>query len=154
MLNDGDPVLVCNADILSNIDLKAFYNHHIESQSFVTLAVRSRKTSRYFLFDNEMLLRGWKNVKTGETRWCSDEFKNSEHQMSAWAFSGIHVISPEIFQLMPNAQVFSIIDVYLNIASRKMIKAYPHDEDVWIDAGTPAALKEAIELNNSGKLSI
>ena len=46
--------LVCNVDILTNMDLKLFFEKHLNSNAIATLAVRYRKTSRYLLFDENM----------------------------------------------------------------------------------------------------
>jgi NDP-sugar pyrophosphorylase family protein len=60
------------------------------------------------------------------------------------AFSGIHVISPELFDAMPeDKNAFSIIDVYLAAAAYQKIVGYPHEEDVWMDVGKIENLEEA-----------
>ncbi len=141
-LLDGDaPFLVCNVDILTNLDLAAFYARHCKSKALATLAVRQRTTSRYFLFDEKMCLKGWQNSKTGDVVYVSGV--SSVEPLEAWAFSGVHAISPEIFKWMPEEEVFSIIDVYLAAAGKNLVAGYPHDEDVWMDVGSPRSLEEA-----------
>ena len=54
----------------------------------------------------------------------------------------MHVVSPAIFALMPDASVFSIIDVYLNAAAAHDIWAYRHDGE-WLDVGTSERLRQA-----------
>ncbi|MGB1243748.1 MAG: sugar phosphate nucleotidyltransferase, partial [Chitinophagales bacterium] len=68
LCSDDEPFLVHNVDILSDINLKALYQSHLEGSPLATLVVRNRKTSRYLLFDETNRLCGWKNVKTGEVR--------------------------------------------------------------------------------------
>jgi NDP-sugar pyrophosphorylase family protein len=150
----GAPFLVYNVDILSNLDLEEIYRYHLKSNALATLAVRKRKTSRYFLFDRQLQLCGWRNVKTMETRWCNRPPGNSNDEFVEWAFSGIQVLEPEIFKLMPDEKVFSIIDVYLKVASTHLVLGYPHEDDIWIDAGTPQAINAAEELLLSGGLRI
>ena len=65
-LNDGNPFLVHNVDVISSIDLDDFLNFHNKSGSLASLAVRDRSTSRYFLFDENDTLCGWKNISTGQ----------------------------------------------------------------------------------------
>ena len=48
-----EPFLVHNADILSNVDLKALYDFHRTSGNDATLLVSPRKTVRYLLFDEK-----------------------------------------------------------------------------------------------------
>jgi NDP-sugar pyrophosphorylase family protein len=141
-LNKG-PFLAFNADIISDIDLKAFYDAHCLSGALATVAVRERKTSRYLQFDEQLNLCGWTNVKTGEVKTA-----RKATNLTNWAFSGIHILSPEIFDFMPAQDKFSIIDVYLKAAQTHIIKAYPHNEDLWLDVGKPEALEQAKALLN------
>jgi len=47
---DGDePFLVHNTDIISTLDLQAFYRQHMENDALATLLVKERPTQRYFL---------------------------------------------------------------------------------------------------------
>ena len=64
---DEEPFILHNVDILSDLDLKEMYRFHMEGGQPVTVAVRSRKTSRYFLFDEKNLLAGWKSTKDDQT---------------------------------------------------------------------------------------
>lgn len=141
--DDGAPFLVCNTDILSNINLSAFYDQHCQSKALATLAVRNRVTSRYLLFNEENQLVGWKNEKTGEIK-ASRNFE--ENEIRKLAFSGLHVIDPAIFKKMPNESVFSIIEVYLEAAKENSIIAYPHDESIWLDVGKIPSLKKAEKI--------
>ncbi|MEO1624239.1 MAG: nucleotidyltransferase family protein [Bacteroidota bacterium] len=141
-LDGNDSFLLCNADILSNMDLAAFYQAHCGSGALATLSVRRRQTSRFLIFDSERVLHGWTNVKTGELKMS----RATRGQFDLWAFSGIHAIHPALFQLMPEKEAFSIIDLYLEAASQQRICAHPHDEDLWLDVGKPAALQQAEEV--------
>lgn len=55
-------------------------------KGIATLAVRSRETDRYLLFNPDMRLSGWRNIKTGEEKLTSEE-KNLQN----FAFSGIQI---------------------------------------------------------------
>ena len=61
-LDGNEPFLVHNADILSEVDLRSFYRHHLESKAKATLLVSERQTSRYLLFDKEHNLHGLTNL--------------------------------------------------------------------------------------------
>ena len=62
------PFLVHNVDILSDVDLKALYDFHLQSGNDATLLVSPRETSRYLLFDTNIRLCGWLNKLTGQTK--------------------------------------------------------------------------------------
>lgn len=140
--NDGKPFLVYNVDVISNIDLNKLYQFHLKANSITTLAVKNRKSSRYFLFDNDYQLCGWKNEKTGEVKYSREH----ESGLNQLAFSGIQVIDPKIFEIMPHRKVFSLVDVYLRISSKKQVIGFLHNEDEWIDVGKPENLAKAETL--------
>jgi NDP-sugar pyrophosphorylase family protein len=137
--DDGKSFLIHNVDVLSNIDLNKLYQLHINSDSIVTLAVRNRITQRYLLFDKENILCGWKNAKTGEIKITHQ----SKSQLYPMANSGIQIINPQIFSLMPKEKVFSIIKLYLKLAIDHKITAFNHDDSYWLDLGKKENLAEA-----------
>ncbi len=59
------------------------------------------------------------------------------------AFSGIHIISPEIFNLMPAANRFSITNFYLELAKNNHIRGYFDESSFWMDVGKPEELVRA-----------
>ena len=73
LLWDGEPFLVHNVDILSNLNLEEFYNAHMAASispdtPLATLLVSERETARYFLFDRDNNLVGWMNKLSGEVK--------------------------------------------------------------------------------------
>lgn len=138
----NEPVLIYNVDILSNIDLNRVKKQHVETGALATLTVRKRETQRYLKFSNKQLT-GWINKKTGETKISLPAvFENSEEM----AFSGIHMVQPEIFKMMPETERFSIIDLYLELAKTQKIMAFYDDSDLWIDVGKPEELVAARKI--------
>lgn len=139
--DDGKPFLVHNVDILSNIDLQSLYQQHLETSPLATLVVSKRDTFRYFLFDEEARLKGWINEKTGEVR--PENLANTE-LFNKLAFSGIQVLSPDVFKLMEHfPDHFSIVDFYLRNAAQQQIKAYVPHALKMIDVGKLNVLTEA-----------
>lgn len=145
---DGDePFLVHNADILSDIDLAAFYRHHVDSDAEATLLVSERKTSRYLLFDEQQQLHGWLNKSTSEVK--PEGFVYWQGEFRELAFGGIHVISPSLFRRMESGQwmgKFSIIPFYLSVCRETRIQGYPLQGFHWFDIGKPETLKLAEEM--------
>jgi NDP-sugar pyrophosphorylase family protein len=135
------PFILLNADVITNLDLGAFYQTHLNSNNLATLAVRQRSSSRYLLFDAQGQLRGWRNEKTGEQRLVR---ALDTAGLQDWAFSGVQVISPAFFTALSEANsVFSIIESYLKAANTESIKAYPHQNDIWLDVGKIPQLEKA-----------
>lgn len=138
-----EPILIYNVDIISNLSLQLLLEEHLNSNSLVTVAVRKRETQRYFKFDENKQLTGWINKKTGETK--ISRLANFETAVEM-AYSGIHIIQPEIFSLMPENDRFSITDFYLELAKTHSIKGYFDDSELWMDVGKPEQLEEARRL--------
>lgn len=143
LLSGSSPILVYNVDILSNINLSSVISYHQSSDALATVVVRKRDTNRYLKFNDGKKLVGWINKKTGETKITIPEYFDRATEM---AFSGIHVINPEIFDLMPNEDKFSIIDLYLKLSEKHLIKGYFDESEFWMDVGKPDLLKEARQL--------
>jgi len=136
------PVVIHNVDVISGIDLNRFYQYHLTSGSLATLFVQKRPSSRYLIFDEDRQLTGWKNTKTGEVIQATTPRGNTEEL----AFNGIHIVNPEIFQLMTENGKFSIIPTYLRLASQHKIIGFQDDTVPYIDIGKPESLAEAEKL--------
>ena len=147
LLDDGEPFLVHKSDILTNIDLRTFYQQHIDSQADATLLVGHRDTSRYLIFDQTDTLCGWINKKTGEQKPEGFSYDPTLHE--AWAFGGIHVISPTLLRYMREdgwSGKFSIIPFYLSVCHKARLMASPIQSDrYWFDIGKMETLQEAEE---------
>jgi N-acetyl-alpha-D-muramate 1-phosphate uridylyltransferase len=141
LLNADAPFLVHNVDILSNLDLAAFYKMH-QSCDLATLLVSDRKTSRYLLFDEQLRLVGWTNVQTGEVR---SPYQNLDvAACKKLAFAGIHTISTDIFPLMEGwPDRFSIIDFYLSVCATHTIRGVQMPNLRMLDVGKIDSLHEA-----------
>lgn len=141
--DDQLPFFVHSVDILSDIDLHEFYQFHLQHpQALATLAVTRRNSTRCLLFDQNDTLCGWENRSTHEVKMARSAISGF-HEL---AFSSIHVISPAIFSLMPDQEVFSIIDLYLQVAATETILAFQHDHALWLDVGKPNNLSQASEI--------
>lgn len=134
--DDSEPFLVHNVDTLTNVDLNDFYSFHKKNNALVSLLVRHRPGSRFFLFNESKRLCGWENVISKEKIITSDSTKNLEQI----AFSCLHIIDPSIFKLIDEKGCFSIIDVYLRLAKDHKIMGYTDDASYWLDIGTPEKL--------------
>jgi len=123
--------VVRNVDIISDIDLRKMEDFHNHLEALATLAVRNRKTSRYLIFDENHLLRGWKNVSTGQTILP----RTSGNQFHDYAFSGIQNMKPEIFSKITEEGKFTLINLYLRLCADERILGYLEMDSKWKDAG-------------------
>jgi NDP-sugar pyrophosphorylase family protein len=138
---DEKPFALMNVDVLTNLDLLVMMKQHKQLKGVATLAVTSRITTRYFLFNDEGLLCGWKNIKTNEQKMSREESIYREK-----AFSGVHIISPELFKMIPFKGKFSLVDVYLYVAKSEDLYAFDHSGEKFIDVGKPESIAKAEQL--------
>ncbi len=137
-----EPFLIHNVDIMSNVDLKALWSEHINSGSAATLLVSKRNSSRALLFNKESNLTAWTNKNTGEIK---TPYENVEiARLEEFAFSGIHVFSPQLFKYFGEyPEKFSIIDFYLNTCKAEKIKAFTQENLKLLDVGKLDSLEKA-----------
>jgi NDP-sugar pyrophosphorylase family protein len=134
------PFLLHNVDVISSIDLGRMIASHRASRALATLAVQRRESSRQLLFDHQLQLCGRQSGGDDPELVC----RVGEAQ--PLAFCGIHVISPQIFQLMTEDGAFSIIDCYLRLAAQgEKVAGFRADEYYWRDVGKPESIRRAAD---------
>jgi NDP-sugar pyrophosphorylase family protein len=144
------PFILHNVDAISTIDLGKMVKFHAERGVLAALAVQDRVTSRYLLFDEHGELCGRRTGDDGQV-----ELARPTAEMHALAFSGIHVISPDIFTMMKEEGAFSIISTYLNLCAQgEKIVVYRADDCYWRDLGRPVSISQAEQDLACGKFSI
>lgn len=136
-----EPFILHNVDVISWIDLRRMLERHRQRGALSTLAVQERATSRYLLFDERMQLCGRRAGQGGQP-----EMVRPAPEVSALAFTGIHVISPRMIDLMTEHGVFSIIPTYLRLAGvGEKIFGFRSDEYYWRDLGRLSELQQVEE---------
>ena len=132
LFSSRENVLVHNVDILSDIDFCEVERQHREQGNLVTLCVSRRQTKRMLEFDGSGLLMG--RVESGKRK-----------VESSLAFSGISIVSPELFALLPEADhPYPVIDEYIRLSREGYrIGSFVHPADHWLDVGKPETLEMA-----------
>ena len=141
LFKPGKRFITCNVDILTDLDLGKLITFHKEHKPLISFAVTNRKTSRYFLFDENNRLYGWRNTKTGEERIVL-----AKPGLIEKAYSCVVIFEPEIFSLIPFHGKFSLVDVYLELAADHLILGYDHTGDRFVDVGKPESIAIAESL--------
>jgi len=140
--------LVMNADILTNLNLAHFIQADKQlamgvSNYIASLAVTARTSSRNLLFNTSGKLIGWKNNTTGEEKWADLEALPAAENRIAKAFSGIQIIHASFYKALNLIGKFSLIDAYLQLASKNTIGFFDHSDDVLLDVGKPEQIEKA-----------
>jgi len=148
--------LIHNVDILSDLDMR-WLSSQGRPGALATLLVSPRKSSRQLLFDPQtMALVGWHNLQTGEIR---SPFPGLDPEKCiSLAFSGIHMMSDRIFDVMEEyvhthgldisgePARFPVIDFYLWACARHDIYGVRADSLRLVDVGKFDSLSLAEEF--------
>ena len=118
---DNDPFFIINGDILTNVDLGPAYKKHQDSGCLTTL-----------------ILHDWEpfnQIQTGENGVITDIA--TANLPGRLAFTGIHIMEPELLSYIPEGRPSNIIDCYRQlIPSGGLIRAYRTAGHYWHDIGT------------------
>jgi NDP-sugar pyrophosphorylase family protein len=136
-LENEENFLIMNADILTDLNIHELVKFHETNLPLATLAVSDRNSSRKLFFNSEMVLKGWMNKNSGETKMA--EFNNEFKEL---AFSGIHCINSSIFDKIKRRGKFSIMEEYLDLMFENNILGFQHEARL-IDVGRPESVIEA-----------
>ena len=135
----GDrPILVHNADILTDVDLEALYGAH-DPGSLATLAVRTVETDRYLIFDDEGMI-GY--AYGGEEHRAREGTGPDRHV----DYLGVQVVSPRLLEQFEEEGKFSIFTPYMRlIRAGERVAGFDADGARWADIGTHEQLAAARE---------
>lgn len=122
----SDPVLVINGDIVCDLNLRSLYDLHCASGAPASLVVHDLPRFNNVWVDGSGNITGF--VEDPAIKPCT-----------ALAFTGIHIITPEILRGIAANNFSSIIDWYRHLISRGTpIKSIQVDGHYWTDIGTLA----------------
>ena len=125
----GDPVLVYNGDIITDLSIDRLMTGHMASNNTATLAVR----------DHGPDLR-----ITAEGHRVTDVRGLIHQRQGTHQFTGIYVIDPEILDLIPPNEKISIIPAFVELIKQEELGAYHvKGHPKWLDLGTREAYLEA-----------
>lgn len=115
-----EPLLVTNGDIYHTIDYRRLYQSHKENRSPVTMAMHDCPR--------------FNAVAVADGRVCSFDDRTKGELL---AFTGLHVLEPEVLAGIPASGEYSIIDCYRHLIEQgQAISATRVDDCFWTDMGT------------------
>jgi NDP-sugar pyrophosphorylase family protein len=126
---NGDPILIYNADIITDLPIDRLITGHMASNNTATLAVQDHGPSLHLALAGHRItdIHGKVNGQTGT------------HQ-----FTGVYVIDAEILDLIPAGEKISIIPAFLELIKQGELGAYHiKGNPRWLDLGTREAYLEA-----------
>ncbi len=115
---DPEPLLVTNGDIFHDIDYRSFYDCHIND---VTLCIHDYPRFNKILVDNDQVV----------------SFSGSGQKGRLYAFTGLHVINPEVLRDAAKGEFSCIIDLYKRFLEKGgILGAHEVKDRFWTDMGT------------------
>lgn len=134
------PFITVNVDVLTKLDLTAIQHYRQASKALVTLSIQDRPTSRYFLWDEQSRLCGWRNVQTGE-----EKIVHHNRELIQKAYTCVAVFNPKVFDLITERGKFSLTGTFLDLAQNHPINGFDHSGDDFVDVGKPESVAVAEE---------
>jgi NDP-sugar pyrophosphorylase family protein len=117
-----EPFIVINGDILTNIDLRKIYEFHKRKNNLVTMVLHNYP--RY----NKIVVDSYMNILS---------IGPGVRLERALAFTGIHIISPDVIDYIPKNRQYDILKCYKELINqKKFVRGYLATGHRWIDIGT------------------
>ncbi len=128
-----EAVLIHNVDILSNADLQKVYAQH-RSTDWATLLVSPRQSTRTLVYDEQARLVGWQRSDTGEQ--IGPYLSLDSGAIFSAPFSGIHIVSPEFLEQLPDSPTrFPVMPYYLDHCRHRDIRVICDSKLQLLDVG-------------------
>ena len=137
---NDEPFITLNVDILTDLNLDKLLDFHRQQKPLISFGVTNRQTSRYFLFDDNNRLCGWRNIKTNE-----EKIVINKPGLVQKAYSCVVIFEPGIFSLIKQTSKFSLTETYLDLAIKNLVLGYDHSGDKLVDVGKPQSVAVAEE---------
>jgi len=120
----GEPALVINGDIFHNIDLASVHAHHLAGGADITLVLHDLPRFNQVALDDDGRIIS---------------FRDKKARGRLLAFTGIHLINPDLLSSLPGDCFLDIIDCYEKWLKQGVtINGLMVDGHYWTDMGTPA----------------
>jgi len=133
-LSDG-PFFVINGDILVDINLDSLLGFHQSKKAEITMVLRKDPN-----------VDSWGAVEVnleGRIRKIVGQPAHGESGLCKRMFTGVHVMSPNVFQYIPDKGFFNIMDAYREMIREDYFIMGYETENYWIDIGTPERYQKA-----------
>jgi mannose-1-phosphate guanylyltransferase len=136
LLASAEAIFLVNGDILFDVDLGEALSVHRRSGALATMVLAPMPEGA-----------GYAAVETdsgGAVRRIAGRFGPGGDGLSPWHFTGVHVLSPEVLELVPAEPLELDVNrhVYPPLMERGRVRGHRAD-GYWNDLGTPARYLEA-----------
>lgn len=152
----GDqPFWVINSDIVTDLDLTRVWDFHMNGNWPATLVLHDYPRFNGVTVNDADFITGFPGINAvsptpgthqpmeqGAHNPCTDKVTTTSPRKMA--FTGIQILSPSIFNHLPDTNIFSSIDLYKTLCHQgNTVKAFVANDFYWQDMGTPATYTDA-----------
>ncbi len=150
--SDSEAVLVHNVDVLTDIDLKPYYDEFVKSEDSAWILTQERNNSRKLVFDKYDNFVGRYNTETQ----VFDGGDSLPEDSKLLSFSGIHIFKPKYFKtfkLKPRYifELYQKLEKAAKFTGYAHVKSKPTTSEYWFDLGTQEQLKNAEQWLSSNR---
>ena len=126
------PFLVMNGDLLTDLDFKRLYEHHLAGDALLTVAVHQGEVPvslGVLEYDDTRQVTGFREKPT----------------LRFWASMGIYVFSPALWDLIPSNTYYGFDTLMTDLLARKsVVRVFPWN-GMWLDIGRSEDYSRAAE---------
>lgn len=135
----NDSFLVHNGDVLADLPLGLLIERHFSAGNIATLLLRGSGGPLHVHFNSD-------------TQAVTDiRGMIGGNDDPRFLFTGIYILSPEVFRYIPDGKVHSVVTVFLDmIKAGERVGGLVCDEGLWFDLGTRDSYLEAHRLFATG----
>ncbi len=139
----GDqPFVVYNGDVLADFPLEPLIERHLSSGNLATLALRTEGGPLHVQCD------------PGSGRLTDIRGAIGGRHEPAFLFTGVSVVSPQLFTQIPLGAVISVIPIYLKLLRQGLpVGGHVIKDGLWFDLGTRDSYLAAHEWLATNRLS-
>lgn len=147
LLDGAEAIFLVNGDILFDVDLDEALSVHRRAGALATMVLAPMpEGSRYAAVEMD---------RTGAVRRIAGRFGPGGEELSPWHFTGVHVLSPQVLDLVP-AEPFELDvnrHVYPALMERGELRGHLA-QGYWNDLGTPGRYLDASRDVLEGRLPL
>lgn len=136
----ADSILVMNSDVLTDLNLRDFYEQHLRQQSLLTIASHEMEIPIDF---------GVLQVEKEKVLHFLE--KPSNH---ALVNMGMYVVHRDALKYLPLQQRFDIPDLIFALLSKGELITHYHTNSFWMDIGKPDDYEKANQMFDQIKMNV
>lgn len=131
LVHPGEPLLVHNGDILTDLPLDELLDAHRRGGHLVTLALRR--------------IDGNKNVGFDPATGLVTDMRHALGiDAGSCQFAGVYVMEPRVAELFPDEEIFSIVPLWLQLIRERKVGGAVFDHAQWYEIGSPESYLESV----------